>query len=158
GRAQETSSMLTFRADTRLRFAMLRFLPLWLALVAALVWSQPLAAQDPLRERTSLGLVPDDAAFYSTSLRLKEQFDAFVGSKAFAKLVALPFMQDAVREFHKAFAEHASDESLKEFFDFWKDPENQQLLGLLKEMISSEVFFYGDHSVVEFAVMMQELG
>lgn len=136
----------------------LRAATLGLAVLAAGFCPQDAVAQSTLREQTSLGIVPDDVAFYSTSLRLKEQFDAFIGSKAFARIRSLPLVQEGLNAFWKELAEHGTDASFQEFHDFWKDPENRQLLDLLKDMISNEVFCYGDASVVEFGSKMKEIG
>ena len=38
-------------------------------------------------------MVPADAAFYSASLRLKEQLDIFLESNAYAKLMEIPLVQ-----------------------------------------------------------------
>src|SRR5437870_12813602 len=52
----------------------------------------PTFAADPAAD-TSLALVPADAAFYGTSLKLGEQFDRFTQSNAFARLKGLPAVQ-----------------------------------------------------------------
>ena len=62
-----------------------------LALVAAN--RLPAQAADLAEQAHSLRKVPADAAFYSSSLRLKEQWDAFVGSKAYGKLMEIPLVQ-----------------------------------------------------------------
>ena len=58
-------------------------------LLAASVQAPARAAQ-PV---PSLDVVPADAAFYSAMLRNREQFDAIVNSKAFAKIKDLPYVQ-----------------------------------------------------------------
>jgi hypothetical protein len=61
-------------------------------LFSALALPANLSAQPALREKTALKLIPDDAAFFSSSLRLKQQFDAFARSKAFARISELSFV------------------------------------------------------------------
>lgn len=106
------------------------------------------ARADDLSSISSLKLVPADAAFYSTSLRLREQFDAVMKSKALAKLQALP----AVKMFHKQlhdelFKPEGPGNEIKKMLE---DPQNQQLLDLLKDMCSTEVFLYGGDSCAAF--------
>ena len=45
---------------------------------------------------TSLKLIPADAAFYSSMLRTREQFDALANSNAWAKIKAMPSVQTAL--------------------------------------------------------------
>ena len=54
----------------------------------------PARAAQPV---ASLDVVPADAAFYSALLRNREQFDAIVNSKAFAKIMDLPYVKWACR-------------------------------------------------------------
>ena len=53
---------------------------------ACLLTAAPVTAQSAL-EASSLRLVPEDAAFYGSALRLGEQYEAFVNSKGFQTLV-----------------------------------------------------------------------
>src|SRR4030095_14784777 len=63
--------------------------------IAACAWLSPavLTAADPLRESTALRYVPADASFFYSRLRMKQQYDALVNSKAWAKLMKTPAMQ-----------------------------------------------------------------
>jgi hypothetical protein len=70
-------------------------------LLIGLTFPSTLPAQAPIREQTSLKFIPDDAAFYGSSLRLKQQFDNFTRSKAFARLCELSFVKQAVDEFKR---------------------------------------------------------
>src|SRR4051812_33904358 len=73
-----------------------------LAVCSGLMLPQPAAAQSSLKETTALGFVPDDVAFYGSCLRNKEQFDAFVGSKAFAALKEIDLVKKALAQFDAA--------------------------------------------------------
>src|SRR5690606_11005304 len=68
-----------------------------LAVVGALAsiwWGAPAAHGAELRDQVrSLALVPADVAFYSASLRQKEQFDLFLASKAYSRLLEVPIVQ-----------------------------------------------------------------
>ena len=72
-------------------------LVLSLALVAA---PGQAGAIDELAEKTSLGLVPDDVAFYAAMFNQRRTFDAVAGSNAFQRLVEQPALKevlDAIR-------------------------------------------------------------
>ena len=95
-----------------------------LALVAAFAVTPARAA-----ESNSVQLVPADAAFFTTSLRLGEQMDAFLKSNAYAKLKSLPatrFALDQLRE-----AANQPDNPAADVLKFFKDPANKELVGLL---------------------------
>jgi hypothetical protein len=101
----------------------------------------PVSAAEPLKESTSLKFVPAEVAFYSASFRMKEQYDAFVQSKAFAKLKALPSVQMGMMLIEQQLLANP---------EFGK-PENQELLKLLGEMFSQEVFVVGDNRFAELS-------
>ncbi|HEY2251947.1 MAG TPA: hypothetical protein VGH74_12835, partial [Planctomycetaceae bacterium] len=85
-----------------------------LLLLCSLAWPALLPAQQaardnpvreqPVREQTALKFIPDDAAFYSSSMRLKQQFTTVISSKAFARLSDLPFVKSAVEEIKNAWS------------------------------------------------------
>lgn len=112
----------------------------WLTFCGVAVNRAP--AADALKESTSLKLVPADAAFYSTSLRLKEQFKAFIDSRAFAKIKAMPLVQLGVAQMRAQF-ENA------QLARWMQAPENQELIELVKDMLSHEVFVYGDSTCAD---------
>ncbi|OAI42197.1 hypothetical protein AYO40_06660 [Planctomycetaceae bacterium SCGC AG-212-D15] len=115
------------------------------AVVAMSLVAVPSRGADPASLDTSLKFVPAEAAFYSATLRNREQFDAIAKSKAWARLMELPFIQTAWKE---ASAElNKKGGALEQLEAFRKDPENQQLLDLGMDMLSTEFFFYGDESV-----------
>jgi hypothetical protein len=92
---------------------------------------------------SSLKLVPADASFYSVSLRMKEQLDIVLKSNAWAKLKSLPAVQQGLQFVH---AQMQSNPQAGMAMGMLEQPENKQLLKLLGDMISSEVFIYGDNT------------
>src|ERR1041384_6397622 len=70
---------------------------LWLILLI-LVMAGPLQAQD-----NSLALVPKDAYFYQATLRCGEQWQAFVKSRAYARLKDMPAVQMAWQKVEEAW-------------------------------------------------------
>lgn len=120
------------------------------ASLAILSQSTAAPAAGELKESTSLQFVPADVAFYSTSLRMKEQFDAVLNSNAYAALKKMPAYKQAVG-FLKAQLAQAP------FAGELSKPENLELLKLLGEMVSQEVFVYGDDRFAELAELFAVL-
>jgi len=105
---------------------------------------------------TSLNLVPEDAAFYSSMLRNREQVEAIRDSRAWAKLKAMPVVE-MLR--NKIEAESASPESpAGKFMMALENPQVQELLALLGDMFASDVFVQGDADMVGTMQLVQEIG
>jgi hypothetical protein len=116
-----------------------------LAVVAVIVppvigRGQSTQAAEPVGD-SSLKMVSADAAFYSTSLRLGEQFERFLHSNAFAKLKELPAAKLLVQHLH----DEAKDPNnpVHHITEALKDPANKQLAELLHDLPRHEIFFYG---------------
>src|SRR5207244_2684188 len=89
----------------------------------------------------SLRWVPADAAFYSAMLRNREQLDAVLRSRAWARLKSLPAVQMGLQLLQAQQAQPAPQ--VAPFLEIYQKPENQQLVALLGDMFSEEVFSYG---------------
>ncbi len=116
------------------------------AATLALATAQPGRAQGLDKLDTSLKEIPADAAFYSAMLRNKEQVDIVAKSKAWAKLTSMPAVQQAwqVVQLQLALGGGA------DFAKFYNDPANKELIALLGDMLSHEVFVYGGGNAVGF--------
>ncbi len=102
----------------------------------------------------SLALVPADASVYVSSLRMREQVEIVRRSKAWKQFLEIPGV---------ALARQAIEQQLNDpngpaamFLPLLDLPENQQLLQLLGDMASSEMFLYGDGSVPKFVTVFGE--
>jgi len=111
-----------------------------------------IAADDPVG---GVAAIPQDAAFVSATLRLREQWDRFVNSNAFAALRKLPAMQRAVDQIEEQKVQPGSPLSM--VATFMELPENQQALELLKDMVSTDTFLYGEPSCVQFVELFQKI-
>ena len=60
----------------------------------AIMMAVPTTQAQSLRETSSLKFVPADTAFYTTSLRNREQCELLTNSRAFAKLKSLRDLED----------------------------------------------------------------
>ena len=124
--------------------------------------ARPADAQDATAAKTldkldaSLGLIPDNAAIYSTSLRIREQFEAIANSRAWAKLRELPAVKMAWQMYQTQADQPGSGPGKVQAA--LEDPQVQDLLALLGDMVSDEVFLYGDADMVDFLGLMQEVG
>ena len=125
-----------------------RSLPLLLAAVIVLPAAAP--AAEP-----GLALVPADAAFVSSTLRGREQFERIVGSNAFAALRELPAVSKAFEEIAKQQAQPGNPLTIAAMF--LQMPENQQALALLADMVSNDTFVFGTPSWVQAAGLFKKV-
>ena len=110
-----------------------------LAVATSLLFAAgPALAANPV---PSLDVVPADAAFCSVTLRNREQFDAVVNSRAFAKIKALPYVQMGLGLYSMQAAD--PDSPLGKFEAARRDPELKKSLDFLADIFSDEVFVYG---------------
>ena len=108
------------------------------------------------RTATSLRWIPDNAAIYSTSLRNREKFEAIAKSQAWAKLRELPAVKMAWQMYETQAASPESGPGKVQAA--LEDPQVQDLMALLADMVSDEIFVYGDADMVDFFGLMQEVG
>jgi len=120
----------------------------------------PLRAETSAAERlrsldTSLNLIPEDAAFYSSTLHGRQQIEAIAHSRAWAKLQKMPAVQMArtMMELQLAMPGSKAAEAKK----YLKSPLAQRFLGLLADMFSNDVFVYADADAVDSLQLMQEV-
>jgi len=120
-------------------------------LVAAVLTSAP-RAEEPARESprgpAGVAMVPSDVAFLSSSLRIREQYDALVGSNAFKALRELPAVQRALESYEEQRITPGS--AFSTFEAFLTLPENQAAADLLADMVATDTFVYGEPSCVTF--------
>ena len=87
----------------------------------------------------SLRVVPVDAAFYSASLRLKEQLDIFLESTTYQRLNEIGLVQIGKAQLMLLWQQAAMPQ-VAEFRQYVESPEGQDALALLKDMFSEEMF------------------
>ncbi|HTU19384.1 MAG TPA: hypothetical protein VMG10_15090 [Gemmataceae bacterium] len=126
-----------------------------LAAVLLLAVALPVRAEDK-KPDSSLGLIPADAAFYSAMLRNREQIDAVANSKTWARITELPFYQMAVQQFKKQY-EEGNDPYLAAFRQWLAQEENQDLVQMLKDAVSTEIFCYAAGNWVDFVDLVQQM-
>jgi len=102
-----------------------------------------------------VAMIPEDASFVSATLRAREQYDRFVKSNAFAALKKLPFVSRAADSVEEQKLQPGSPLSIMS--TFMELPENEQALELLKDMVSTDTFVYGEPSCVTFVELMKKI-
>lgn len=90
-------------------------------------------------EDTSLDFVPSDAAVYSSSVQLDVQLTQLLNSNAYARVQSHPMVQFGLAQIQGFW--RAQSETYEQLME---DPSNQQLLAVLKDSVSHEIFMYGD--------------
>jgi hypothetical protein len=125
------------------------------AMLAVACLGQPVSAQDLTKLDTSLQLIPANAAFYSSSLRGREQVELVANSRAWAKLKEMPVIQMGLAMYQ---IQASSPESVPgQIRAAMKNPEVKKLIALAKDMASHEVFFYGDETTVDAVALLQNV-
>jgi hypothetical protein len=119
------------------------------------VWSSLSVPTTRADEPASLALVPADASFYAGATHLREQYDAFIGSRAVAKLREMPIVQMglalAQAKWNDPQGDFATAKALLE------QPENKQLVELLIDAVSHEVFIYGDEGFADVLGILNDI-
>jgi hypothetical protein len=126
------------------------------ALASLLTIRHAAVAAELAEQAKSLRMVPADAAYYSSSLRLKEQLDSFLQSNAYSQLLQIQFVQlvKGQIEFHWQQPTLPQVKAIREYVD---SPEGQDAIAVLKEMFADEVFLYGGSDVTEWLQLFMEI-
>jgi len=136
----------------------LRRLVVAAVVLAMLPLSAPPVAQaaNPLKDSTSLTFVPENVAFYVAGLRLREVYDKVATSQAIAKLKQIPIVQFG---WTMALAQWQNPQNpqIAAVKQALQTPENQQLLAMLKDALSQEVFMYGGADFGDAVALINEL-
>jgi len=132
------------------------FVAVLAALLAGWLTARPSVAADKLDKLdTSLKFMPEDAAFYSSMLRNREQCEAIAGSRVREKIEQMPLVQVGLMLYNMQAADAESVPGrIKAAL---KDPETKETIDLLVDMLSEEVFFYGDEGFVDLLRVLQEM-
>jgi hypothetical protein len=133
----------------------------WLGLLTAAAvfalsgWTAAPARAAPKSEG-AVELVPDDAAFYCAMLRNRQQWEAVVQSRAWAKLKALPVVQMGLGLY--ATQSMIDPDSVPAQIEaVLRNPEVKKALDLAGDMVSNEVFLYGGQGTSDFIDLCQQV-
>ena len=110
---------------------------------------------DELQE-TSIRLIPADAAFYGAMLRNREQIQIIAESNAWKKLTNLPSVQMGLQML-EAKLEDEGDPQAAQAKAMLENPQVKDLLGLLADMFSDDVFCYGNADLADALELFQDV-
>lgn len=120
----------------------------WVALVGSI------SADDSIAKFAAAS-VPKDAAFLSSSLRLREQAELFLGSRAFAAIRGLPSVKRAIEAFEEQSSLPGNPLALASVF--LELPENRQAVEVLADLVSNDSFVYGEPSCITLMELFRKL-
>lgn len=127
-----------------------------IAAVAAAVICPPAALADaPAAGPAGVALVPHDAAFLSSSLRLRQQYDAIARSNSFKAIMGLPAVKRALDSYEEQRSTPGSPFST--FEAFLELPDNRAAADLLTDMVATDTFVYGEPSCVSFWKLVRKV-
>jgi hypothetical protein len=127
-----------------------------LALVSLVALRQTASAAELSEQAKSLKVVPADAAYYSASLRLKEQFDIFLESNAYKRMMEIQLVQLAKGQIEFQW-QAQSLPGVKAVREYIESDEGQQAIAVVKEMFADEMFVYGGNDMTEWLELLMEV-
>lgn len=144
-------------ADRILTVKLRRVLAAALLTLVSTAWLMVPSAQAEGLEQldTSLKLVPEDAAFYCSILRTREQIEAIAESRAWARIKNMPWFKMGTGLYLMQAAD--PDSPVGQFEAAMDNPELRPWIDLLVDMGSNEMFLYGDGSIVDFTRLAQQV-
>ena len=97
-------------------------------------------------------MVPADAAFFSSSLRLKQQYEMVRDSNAMKAILDLPAVKMGLEQLEDMQSMPGSPLSMAS--TFLELPDNKQAVALLTDMMSHDTFVYGEASCIQFTKLL----
>jgi len=107
-------------------------------------------AAPPLQEQTALKLIPADIGYYASMLRTGEQVNRVMQSKAFAKLKEMPILQMGWFMVQSQWA-NPQNPQVAQVKALLQQDANKQLIEMLKDAHSHEIFLMADASLGDLA-------
>src|SRR5258708_6317506 len=103
---------------------------------------------------TAADLVPADALYFKTSLRLKEQFDRIASSPAVTKHF-VPLVKLLKKKLEKETGDNPQVQHALAFMD---SPQAHEALATFCDLIANECFCYVDNDWLKFVDKLAQLG
>jgi len=101
----------------------------------------PAVAQDAPLSQSALALVPEDAAFFTASMNMREAYQELNESRLVQRMRGTPFIQRLEAELRKQWEDPQGE--LSQARAVLESPNAVNVLKLASEMASTEVFIYG---------------
>jgi hypothetical protein len=125
---------------------------LLLSAALLLAGAVPLRAEEP-KTGSSLRLIPADAAYYGAMLRNREQLDAVAKSKTWARITELPYYKMGMALLKQQY----EGENFAQVRQLLEQEDNRDLLEMLGDAVSTEIFCYGAGNWVDFVDLIQQM-
>ena len=106
-----------------------------------LLLSSPIDVRADELEETALKITPQDAAFFFTSVHLKESWNDFSQSRLVTRLRSVPYTQRLEAALLAQWEEEIGP--LGQNRAMLESPIAQNVFGLVRQMLSDEIFVYG---------------
>lgn len=104
----------------------------------------------------SLTIAPADAAFYSASLRQREQLELFLTSKAYARLLEVPIIQLAKMQLGFQW-EQSSHPVVAELRKYVRSDQGQQVVALARQLFAEESFVFASNELIPALELFVEM-
>ena len=117
--------------------------------------ARPSDAGDLTKLNSSLNLVPENASFFSSSMRLGEQVKIVAESRAWAKLKDMPSVKDGLKMIEKEMSKSGNPAAGLQ--SALEHPAVKDLVGLLGDMFSHDAFILGDQHYPDFLTLAVEI-
>jgi hypothetical protein len=115
----------------------------------------PAIAQNPLEKiDTAAKWVPADVAFYSSMLRAGEQIEIIRKSRAWAEVMAMPSVKQALAA---AKDQIENGDHAAQLQAVLKNPETRKALAFLGDMFANEAIVFGDDGWSDFIELFQRI-
>lgn len=108
----------------------------------------------------ALYLVPDDVAFFASSMNHRTQYEALVQSRAFAELANMPLTRAMIEAFRVGFAEGANqslDEMRPQLEAALGKEQVANMIRFGTDVVSHEMFLYGSADFTNLFEVAQEM-
>jgi len=104
---------------------------------------------------SGVAFAPRDVSFFSATLRLHDQWKRIASSNAYAHVMQLPTVRRLVESLDEQRSLPGSPLSMAE--TFLSLPENEEAIAVLRDMVATDTFVYGEPSCVSFLELLQKL-
>jgi hypothetical protein len=107
------------------------------------------------KQETSLAWIPDNAAFYVSLLNCRQQIDTVRQSKAWDRLMKLPAVVDALKQYHQQSEDPETPAGKVQ--SGLANPQIQSALNFLADLLGQEAFVYSDPNCIDLLRFFQKI-
>jgi hypothetical protein len=135
--------------------SVIRLLLLTWSVVVATSWGHAAGAVELTNQAHSLRVIPADTSVYVAFLKNQQQVELLQNTAAWNKFINIPLINMGINQV-KAYWQFPPDERLMAVRDWIQGPDGRATVGLLADMGSEEVVFYGDQKLARVLELLME--